>query len=29
MGAVLIAVLSQLVTEMILAALDPRVRLDA
>ncbi|GAB3616150.1 ABC transporter permease [Okibacterium endophyticum] len=28
MGAVLIAVLSQLVTEMILAALDPRVRLD-
>ncbi|WP_349428110.1 ABC transporter permease [Microbacterium sp. LWS13-1.2] len=29
MGAVLIAVLSQLITEIILAALDPRVRLDA
>jgi peptide/nickel transport system permease protein len=29
MGAVLIAVMSQLVTEMILAALDPRVRLDS
>lgn len=29
MGAVLVAVLSQLVTELILAALDPRVRLDA
>ncbi|MDN3311596.1 ABC transporter permease [Microbacterium oryzae] len=29
MGAVLIAVVSQLVTEVILAALDPRVRLDA
>lgn len=28
MGAVLIAVLSQLLTEIILAALDPRVRLD-
>ncbi|WP_119696135.1 ABC transporter permease [Microbacterium halotolerans] len=28
-GAVLIAVISQLVTEMVLAALDPRVRLDA
>lgn len=29
MAAVLIAVLSQLITEVILAALDPRVRLDA
>lgn len=29
MGAVLIAVFAQLITEMILAALDPRVRLDA
>jgi peptide/nickel transport system permease protein len=29
MAAVLIAVLSQLITEIILAALDPRVRLDA
>ncbi|GAA4045568.1 ABC transporter permease [Agromyces indicus] len=29
MGAVLIAVLSQLVTEVILAGLDPRVRLDS
>lgn len=29
MGAVLIAVLSQLITEIMLAALDPRVRLEA
>lgn len=29
MGAVLIAVVSQLITELILAGLDPRVRLDA
>lgn len=29
MGAVLIAVISQLLTEIVLAALDPRVRLDA
>jgi len=29
LGAVLIAVISQLITEMILAGLDPRVRLDA
>jgi peptide/nickel transport system permease protein len=29
LGAVLIAVISQLVTELILAGLDPRVRLDA